>query len=335
MAISTLEGVESVRVIRAAGNLKITGTDRAAVEIDSNTAPRVDTNAGIAEVTLRDNATIAVAKGVTVEIEDVAGNLDVAELATPFVVKRVRGNLHARRMGAISMLDTVSGNVTIKEAGAVDGLKVRGALTVESAGAITFGHVAGGLDCRTIDGEVAIEKIAGGVHLLGLRAPFIARVIGGHLEVEDGAQVEAGVVGGKYGPRTSRVDSKSGKSAASSRPTASPVKSQSASSAAMHVLAASAAHSISKRSVARSIWPVPFRPTRPGTSPAADGSTSKSTRARLSSSTPPPDGAESALTESTPPRSSGSTTIMFMARLVPIRPRARGPKSRSRRAAPT
>ena len=197
MAISTLEGVESVRVIRAAGNLKITGTDRAAVEIDSNTAPRVDTNAGVAEVTLRDNATIAVPKGVTVEVEDVAGNLDVAELATPFVVKRVRGNLHARRMGAISMLDTVSGNVTIKEAGAVDGLKVRGALTVEAAGAITFGHVAGGLDCRTIDGEVAIEKIAGGVHLLGLRAPFIARVIGGHLEVEDAAQVEAGVVGGK------------------------------------------------------------------------------------------------------------------------------------------
>ena len=197
MAISTLEGVESVRVIRAAGNLKITGTDRAAVEIDSNTAPRVDTNAGVAEVTLRDNATIAVPNGVTVEVEDVAGNLDVAELATPFVVKRVRGNLHARRMGAISMLDTVSGNVTIKEAGAVDGLKVRGALTVESAGAITFGHVAGGLDCRTIDGEVAIEKIAGGVRLMGLRAPFIARVIGGHLEVEDAAQVEAGVVGGK------------------------------------------------------------------------------------------------------------------------------------------
>ncbi len=197
MAISTLEGVESVRVIRAAGNLKISGTDRSAVEIDSNTAPRVESRAGVAEVTLRDNATIAVPKGVTVEVEDVAGNLDVAELVTPFVVKRVRGNVHARQMGAISMLDTVSGNVTIKEAGAVDGLKVRGALTVEAAGAITFGHVAGGLDCRTIDGEVAIEKIAGGVHLLGLRAPFIARVIGGHLEVEDAAQVEAGVVGGK------------------------------------------------------------------------------------------------------------------------------------------
>jgi len=197
MAISTLEGVESVRILRAAGNLKIAGTDRPAVEIDSGTAPRVSTSAGVAEVTLRDNATLSVPAGVTVEVEDVAGNLDLADLATPFVVARVRGNLHARHIGAISMRDTVSGNVSIKEAGAIEGLKVRGALSVESAGAVTFSHVAGQLDCRTIGGEVAIEKIGGGARLFGVHAPFIARVIGGHLELEDAAHCEAGVVGGK------------------------------------------------------------------------------------------------------------------------------------------
>ncbi len=198
MAISTLEGVESVRVLRAAGNLKIIGTDRSAVEVDSGTAPKVATNAGVVELTLRDNATIAVPAGVTVEVEDLAGNLDVSDLATPFVVSRVRGNLHAARVGAFSIRDTVSGNVSIKQAaGAIEGVKVRGALTIESANAITFSHVAGGLDCRAIDGEVAIEKIAGSARLFGLRAPFIARVIGGHLEIEDAAHVEAGVVGGK------------------------------------------------------------------------------------------------------------------------------------------
>src|SRR5208283_2698787 len=197
MAISTLEGVESIRVLRASGNLKITGADRSAVEIDSGVAPTVTTSAGVAEVTLRDHAAIAVPAGVTVEVEDLAGNLDVSDLATPFAVARVRGNLHARRIGAISMRDTVSGNVTIKEAGPVEGLKVRGALSVESAGAITFSHVAGEFDCRAIDGEVAIEKIAGGACVLGLHAPFIARVIGGRLEIEDAAHVEAGVVGGR------------------------------------------------------------------------------------------------------------------------------------------
>ncbi|MFZ2063653.1 MAG: hypothetical protein WAU82_21790 [Candidatus Binatus sp.] len=197
MAISTIDGVESIRILRAAGNLKITGGDRPAIEIDSGLAPRVTTNAGAAEITLRDNAVITVPAGVTVEVEDVAGNLDLSDLATPFIVTRVRGNLHARRIGAISMRDTVSGNVSIKEAGAVDGVKVRGSLAVESAGAITFNHVGGGFDCRTISSEVAIEKIAGSANLLGVRAPFIARVIGGHLEIEDAAHVEAGVVGGR------------------------------------------------------------------------------------------------------------------------------------------
>ena len=197
MAISTIDGIESIRILRAAGNLKISGGARTAIEIDTNTAPRVTTNAGVAEVTLRDNATVTVPAGVTVEVEDLGGNLDLAELATPLVVTRVRGNLHARRIGAISMRDTVGGNVTIKEAGAIDGLKVRGSLSVESAGAITFSHISGGFDCRAIDGEVAIEKIAGGANLLGVHAPFIARVIGGHLEIEDAAHVEAGVVGGR------------------------------------------------------------------------------------------------------------------------------------------
>ena len=197
MAITTLEGVESIRILRAAGNLKISGADRPAVEIDTNTAPQLTRDAGVAEVTLRDNATIAVPAGVTVEVEDLAGNLDVSDLATPFVVKRVRGNLHALRLGAISIRDTVSGNISIKEADSVEGLQVLGALSVESAHAITFSLVAGEFDCRTIDGEVAIEKIAGGARLLGLRGPFIARIVGGRLEIEDAAHVEAGVVGGK------------------------------------------------------------------------------------------------------------------------------------------
>jgi len=197
MAITTLEGVESIRILRAAGNLKISGANRSAVEIDTNTAPELARDAGVAEMTLRGNATIAVPAGVTVEVEDLAGDLNVSDLATPFAVKRVRGNLHARRIGAISIRDTVSGNVSIKEAGSVEGLKVRGALSVESAHAIAFSLVAGEFDCRAIDGEVAIEKIAGGARLLGLHGPFIARIVGGHLEIEDGAHVEAGVVGGK------------------------------------------------------------------------------------------------------------------------------------------
>ncbi|HEV2169586.1 MAG TPA: hypothetical protein VGR40_01495, partial [Candidatus Binatus sp.] len=197
MAISTIDGVESVRITRASGNLKIAGGDRSAVEIDTDSAPRVSTSAGVAEVRLRGNATVRVPKGVNVEVEDVAGNLQIADLATPFVVSRIRGNFDARQVGAISIRDSVSGNLNVKQAGAVDGVKVRGALNIESTGAITFSSIAGALDCRGIEGEVAIEKIAGSAYLSGLREPFIARVIGGHLEIEDAAHVEAGMVGGR------------------------------------------------------------------------------------------------------------------------------------------
>src|ERR1700722_19796890 len=130
MSTSTLDGVESIRILRAAGNLKIIGTDSPAIEIDSGTAPRVEINAGVAEVTLRGNASVAGPKGVTVEVEDLRGNLDGADLATPLVVTRVPGTPHPLRVAALSMRDAASGNVSIKQAGAIDGLKIRGALSV-------------------------------------------------------------------------------------------------------------------------------------------------------------------------------------------------------------
>src|SRR5260370_8062248 len=94
MAISTIDGVESIRILRAAGNLKISGGDHPAIEIDSGVAPRVTTNAGVAEVTLPDNASIAVPAGVTLELEDLAGNLAVPALATPFAATRPRATPH-------------------------------------------------------------------------------------------------------------------------------------------------------------------------------------------------------------------------------------------------
>ncbi|HYR78463.1 MAG TPA: hypothetical protein VEO55_00570, partial [Candidatus Dormibacteraeota bacterium] len=198
MHTSTLEGIESIRVIRADGNLKVSsGPDVQHATIEASTAPEIIRNAGVAEVIVRANATIAIPAGVTVEVEDLGGNLDLSDLATPIVVKRVRGNLDARRIGSIAIREAVSGNVSIKGANSIEGYKVRGSLTVDSAHNVTFSHVAGHFECRAIEGEVAIEKISGAARLNSLRGPFIARIVGGHLEVQDAADVEAGVVGGK------------------------------------------------------------------------------------------------------------------------------------------
>ena len=198
MPTATLEGIESIRITCADGNLKVSGkADIQQTTIDASIAPHITRNAGVAEVTVRSNATITVPAGVTVEVDEVAGNLEVADLATPIVVKRVHGNLDAARIGTITIHETVSGKVTIKRAHSIEGEKVRDSLEVESARSITFSHVAGHFDCRGIEGEVAIEKISGTARLASVRGPFIARLVGGHLELQDAADIEAGVVGGK------------------------------------------------------------------------------------------------------------------------------------------
>ena len=65
-------------MIRAAGNLKIIGAqDTHQVTIDANPAPEINRNGGVAEVSVRSNATITVPAGVTVEITDLARNLEI------------------------------------------------------------------------------------------------------------------------------------------------------------------------------------------------------------------------------------------------------------------
>lgn len=197
MSVTTLEGVESIRVIRADGNLTIVGADLPHATIESSVAPEIARNGSVAEMSVRSNATITVPAGVTIEVEEVAGNLDVSDVASPLTVKRVRGNLNANRIGAMTIADTVSGNVYLKQAGALEGRSIRGSLAIDSARAVTFSRVAGDFDCRNIEGEVAVEKISGGARLHKLRGPFIARLVGGHFEIDDAADAEAGVVGGK------------------------------------------------------------------------------------------------------------------------------------------
>ncbi len=197
MAQLILDGVESIRVIRADGNLKITGTDAREASIDASYSPEVRREAGVAEVAIRSNATIAVPAGVAIEVEEVAGNLDASDLSTPLSLGRVRGNLHVRRIGSIAVRDTVSGNFHAKHAGLVEGQTVRGLLAVENARAVTFSTVSGDLDCREIEGEVAVQKISGTARLRSIRGRFLTQLVGGNLEVEDAAEIEAGVIGGK------------------------------------------------------------------------------------------------------------------------------------------
>ncbi|HYL59728.1 MAG TPA: hypothetical protein VEU51_12735, partial [Candidatus Acidoferrales bacterium] len=197
MSVTELEGVESIRVIRADGNLTIAGGGAPLATVESSVKPEITRSGGVAEISIRANATISVPAGVSVAVEDVAGNLDVTGVASPLTVQRVRGNLNAERIAAMTIADSIGGNACIKDAAALEGRSVRGSLAIDSARTVTFGRVSGHFDCREIAGEVTVEKISGGARLRNLHGPFIARLVGGNLEVEEATDAEAGVVGGK------------------------------------------------------------------------------------------------------------------------------------------
>ncbi|MDB5107259.1 MAG: hypothetical protein JWM69_200 [Candidatus Binatus sp.] len=197
MPQTTLDGIESLRIRRAGGNLKLAGSESRNVTIDTSSPPEITRSDGSAEIVLRSSATIAVPSGVALQVDDVTGNLDASDLSAPLSVERVHGNLHVRRIGSIAIRDTVSGNVHVKQAHSVEGKLVRGLLAIDSARSVSFTQVSGDFDCREIEGEIAVEKISGNVRLAGLRDRFLTQLVGGNLEVADAQTIEAGVIGGK------------------------------------------------------------------------------------------------------------------------------------------
>jgi hypothetical protein len=191
-----LEGVESIRIIRADGNLRIGATDGAA-EIRASVEPSISREAGVAEVTVRSNAEVRVPAGVTLEVVHCDGNLDAEDLAAPLVLGRVGGNLRARRMGAISVREKVSSNATIRQAGAVDGERICGTLSIDEVRSVSLASVAGELHARAVEGDVAVAQVSGSAILDRVGGAIRSRHVGGRLYAESVGEIEVESIGGK------------------------------------------------------------------------------------------------------------------------------------------
>ncbi|HVN64847.1 MAG TPA: hypothetical protein VMT58_09440 [Candidatus Binataceae bacterium] len=182
--------MESIRVIRADGNLTVASVRVPISKIDSDVTPEITRNAGVAEVILNADATIAVPPGVVIEIVDLAGNLEAADLATPLMVGRVRGNFHAFNMGAIAVRKAVGGNFEVEaatdiEAGIIGGKmrisglagnlrvsKVGGKLVADSVtGDVNVGFVGGHVRLNRIEGNLTLEEVGGAIDLSGPLPP--------------------------------------------------------------------------------------------------------------------------------------------------------------------
>ena len=191
-----LSDVETIRVMRAAGNLRVRGVTSGDTLLQCDSEPQIRRVENRAEILIPGNATIEVAPGVAFEILECAGNLDVEDITAPLSLGRVRGNLRARRIGSIAIRGEVAGNFSLEDAHALDGEQVNGNLRVEGARSINFRNVAGNADCGTIEGEVTFAEVRGRLRV-SVAGPVSVVRVAGKLEVQGVASLKADTVGSK------------------------------------------------------------------------------------------------------------------------------------------
>jgi DUF4097 and DUF4098 domain-containing protein YvlB len=195
MASDNFTGIETLRIVRARGNLKITGRDETGFSgLDD---AEISHDGAVLEVTIRSNASLYVPLGVTIEIIEVVGNLELRDLTAPVTLDKVKGNLRATKVGAITIRERAAGNVRLEHAGPIEAERVSGSLTVEDGRSVQAGQVDGEVQCGIIGGPIAIERVAGSARLYEVRGKITSHLVAGSLEVADAETVEVSVVGGK------------------------------------------------------------------------------------------------------------------------------------------
>ncbi len=191
-----LNDVETIRVMRAGGNLRVRGVTSGDTLLQCDHEPQIRRIENRAEILISSNATLEVAPGVAFEILECAGNLDIEDISAPLSLGRVRGNLRARRIGSIVIRGEVAGNLSLEDAQALEGEQVNGNLRVEGARSIKFRSVAGNAECGTVEGEVSFEEVRGRLRV-SVAGAVIAHRITGKLEVQGVASLKADNVASK------------------------------------------------------------------------------------------------------------------------------------------
>lgn len=208
---SNLEGVESILIVSAHGNLRVTRASAPPAAIFAGVEPRIDRTGSRAEITLRSSAELRIPAGVAFELVDCRGNLEIEDLAAPAVLGRVGGNLRARRTGAIVIRDRIGGNAAVESSGAFECEQIGGSLAIDHAagfvrvrqiggkfeacatGALEIDSVgakavvrgaAGSVSIRNVGGRLRLENVAGDVAVVRVGGHAAVAAVSGNLELE-------------------------------------------------------------------------------------------------------------------------------------------------------
>ncbi|HVA78972.1 MAG TPA: hypothetical protein VNF27_13805 [Candidatus Binataceae bacterium] len=194
---SNLEGVESIRIVSAHGNLRVTRADAPPAAVVASVEPRINREGARADITLRSSAELRVPAGVALEIVDCRGNLEIEDVSAPAVLGRVGGNLRTRRTGAVVILDRIGGNAAIESSGAFECEQVGGSLAIDHAsGFVRVRRIGGKLEAEAT-GAIDIDSVGAKAVVRGAAGSVSIRQVGGRLRLENVAGDAAiGRVGG-------------------------------------------------------------------------------------------------------------------------------------------
>ncbi len=180
-----LDGVESIRIISAHGNLRVTRASEPPATVLCSVETRVNREGSRAEITLRSNAELRIPAGVALEILDCHGNLDIEDVAAPIVLGRVGGNLRTRRTGAIVIRERIGGNATVETSGGFECEQVSGSLSIDHAQAfVRTRQIGGKLEAETT-GPIEVDSVGAKAVVRGSSGSVSIRRVGGRLRLEN------------------------------------------------------------------------------------------------------------------------------------------------------
>ncbi|MGH7779250.1 MAG: hypothetical protein ACREQR_05435 [Candidatus Binataceae bacterium] len=182
---TSLEGVESIRIVSAHGNLRVTRASAPPPAIFASTEPRINREGVRADISLHSNAELRVPAGVALEVADCHGSLEIEDIAAPVVLGRVGGNLRTRRTGAIVIRDHVGGNAAVESSGGFECDRIGGSLTIDHSSAFVRARQIGGKFEAEATGAIEIDTVGSKAVVRGAAGSVSIRQVGGRLRLEN------------------------------------------------------------------------------------------------------------------------------------------------------
>lgn len=180
-----LDGIESIRIISAHGNLRVVGASHAPAAVLCAVEPRVNRDGARAEISLRSNAEVRIPPGIALEIVECHGNLEIEDFAAPVVLGRAGGNLHARRIGALVIRDRIGGSATVETSGGFECEQIGGSLAIDHSPAFVRVRQIGGKLEAEATGPIEIDSIGAKAVVRGASGSISIRRVGGRLRLEN------------------------------------------------------------------------------------------------------------------------------------------------------